>query len=101
MSLKLAIRDYIPFEWEVALKRKKKLNLFIEFVYLSLPDYMKGKNGFKDGVLRIKYIFKHYQLKDCFLLEKVCILKDLDISEYRKIWDEINNDIEIIKFNSL
>lgn len=101
MSLKKAIRNEIPYNWELVLKRQKKLGEFVDNVYISLPAYMCGKNGFKDGVLKVKQMYRHRSLYDCMLLERVCCEKKLDLTTERVKWRDISDKATMADFNSL
>ena len=103
MSLKKAIRNKLPFEWEVVLKSKKKLGLFVDLVYCSLPSYYRNKGGFKEGVKRVDYMFKHFSIpSQCVQLCWVnCNVKEIPVSQYRAILEEIDDLVDTYKFNNL
>lgn len=70
-GLRLAIKHYIPHAWEKVLREEKIYSKYCEFVYLSLPPYMKGnkitygKVGWMVGLDRIKFIFRNWNIDDC------------------------------------
>ena len=101
MSLKKAIRDKIPYNWELVLKRHKKLGEFVDNVYLSLPEHMKGKDGFRDGVIHVTRMFRYKCLYDCMLLEGVCNEKGLDLTTEKVKWRDLSDKAIIADFNSL
>lgn len=101
MSLKKAIRNKVPYNWELELKRHKKLVEFVDNVYISLPTYMKGKNGYKDGVIYVTQLFRYKCLYDCMLLERVCCEKGLDLTTERVKWRVLSDAAMIADFNSL
>lgn len=72
-GLRLAIRHYLPEAWEKVLREEKIYLQYCEYVYLSLPDYMKGnriycgKVGWMIGLDRLKFIFRYWNIDDCIL----------------------------------
>ena len=71
LGLRLAIKHYIPEAWEKVLREEKIYSQYCEYVYLSLPHYMKGskiyygKVGWIIGLDRIKFIFHNWNIDDC------------------------------------
>lgn len=70
-GLRIAIKHYMPEAWEKILRKYKIYQQYVEYVYMSLPDYMKGskiycgKVGWYIGLNRIKFIFKNWAIDEC------------------------------------
>lgn len=90
-GLRKKIRDNLPQSWEVVLKRNQILGKFIEYVYLSLPNYMKGtgrtnsKRNTTLGLWRVKHLFKNAPIYNCFQGQYL----NIDNIDWSDIWGQI------------
>lgn len=95
-GLRRAIQYYMPIAWETVLRKHKIYTQYIEYVYKSLPDYMKGKKiycnqiGWRIGLRRVQYMFKNWKIYDCIQGQYLNAFKikvdwkflDIEIFEY-------------------
>lgn len=91
-GLRKAIKDQLPSSWEVILRKNGCLTCFIDYTYLSLPRYMKGKYG-RGGVTRVKHMFNNMPLHSCFAM------KFLQIKGYA-FWEEVTRQVINYEFES-
>lgn len=90
-GLRKRIRRELPQSWETVLKKHKLINKFVEYCYLSLPDYMKGskmtsgRRGYILGTWKIQHLFKNTQIYNCFQGQYI----NIDSVNWYDIWTEI------------
>lgn len=90
-GLKAAIKNKLPESWEKILRKHKILELYVNIVYLSLPNYMKGsgkycgKYQWKIGLNRVEHMFKNWKIDECFM------------GQYKQIHPKKTIDWETIK----
>ena len=65
-GLRAVIVKVLPSTWEHVLRKEKKLQAFIEYVYRDLPSFYKGSYGWKEGVKRCKQDFSTKRINACF-----------------------------------
>lgn len=96
-GLRLAIRHYMPESWEKILRKHKIYQKYVEYVYMSLPDYMKGcriycgQIGWYIGLNRIRYIFNNWAIDECIQVQYRQAFKK------PVFWTKIKN--EIVQYN--
>ena len=84
-GLRAVIIKILPHEWEHVLRKEKKLEAFVNYVYRDLPSFYKGKYGWKEGVKRTKQDFQTKRINACFCAK--------DSEEGIEYWYRIGNKI--------
>lgn len=91
-GLRLAIKNNLPESWEKVLRKHKMLQKFVEYAYLSLPDYMKGSKkqyatvrNWKLGLNRILHLYKNAPIYNCFQGQYL----NIDNVDWMQLWEEI------------
>lgn len=94
MSVKKAINDLIPPEWDYVLRKNKVLTHFIDYVYnYNVPSIWRNRYGFKEALKLLKYrINKAHAYSTIF----VCI-DPWNTYEGYEFWLKINQDINSYK----
>lgn len=65
-GLRAVIVKVLPQPWEHVLRKEKKLQKFVNYVYRDLPSYYKGTHGWKEGLQRVKQDFSNKRINACF-----------------------------------
>lgn len=94
-GLRKRIQRALPPSWEEVLRKNKCLEKYVEYVYRSLPNYMKGSNkrvGYKKrnyvyGILNVESYFQNRKLSDCFQGQ----YKNIDGIDWKKLEEQIKN----------
>lgn len=92
-GLRKVIRTNLPESWERVLRKHKMIEKFVEYTYLSLPEYMKGCSktratcaNWKLGANRILFFFKtNVPIYNFFQGQYL----NIDKVDWEQIWFEI------------
>lgn len=96
-GLRKLIKRRIPESWEYALRKHKVYAKYINFVYFSLPEYMRGtsvyngKLGWQIGADRIIFILSNWNIENCILGMYVEEIGNNDL------WRQIKRDIRLFE----
>lgn len=90
-GLRKAIKDKLPHKWEVILRQERCLTLFVDLVYKSLPNYMRGK-GWKEGLKKVIWSYNNVPVYRCFLT-------GLDSEKSLSFWEEVERKIRNYELN--
>ena len=95
-----AISDRLPESWNFVLRKNRCRCAFISAVYKSLPDYYKGKYGFREGLKRITYMYlQRRDIRTCFDYTVMSRIQNKPVKECIKFWNEIYIAIITYEFN--
>ncbi len=89
MSVKKAINDILPQEWDYVLRKNKVLTRVIDLIYENcIPQSWRNNRMHKRSVERIRHLIRNYPFIDCFDARAT--------SEGYDFWKRI--DLEIINY---
>lgn len=89
MSIKKAINDLIPPEWDYVLRKNKVLTKFIDYMYeFCVPTYWRNNKYHRKAVERIRFKFSRGIL-DC--------IDAINTPEGYYFWKKIELEIETYK----